>query len=115
MATKDWSDVVKEKVKKYSKEQIIFTKSRIIDWLCKRNNSTIEDLKREVLDSTDLTFTERQEVEYEGETEERFRCYYVYSKTRGRCYVLKLDYKIEIITVFPLGRTTLKRYRKRFK
>ena len=115
MVKRDKSDVVKEKVKKYTKDQIIFTKSRILDWLCKRNNTTVEKMKEEVLDLNDLTFTERQQVEYMTEKEERFRCYFIYSNNRGRCYVLKCDNRIKIITVFPLGRTTLKRYRKRFK
>tara|TARA_Y100000310_G_scaffold238101_1_gene241450 strand:+ start:12 stop:359 length:348 start_codon:yes stop_codon:yes gene_type:complete len=115
MVKRDKSDVVKEKVKKYSEGQIAFTKSRILDWLCKRNKTTVEKMKEEVLNLKDLTFTERQLVEFEGEKEERFRCYFVYSNNRGRCYVLKFDKQIKIITVFPLGRTTLKRYRKSFK
>ncbi len=115
MAKRDWSDVVRGKVKEYSKEQIIFTKLRIIGWLCDRNNSTIDELKDEILSLKHLTFVERQEVEYEGEKEERFRCYFVYSGSKGRCYVLKFDHQIKVVTVFPLGRTTLKRYRKRFK
>ncbi len=115
MAKRDKSDVVKEKVKKYSKDQIFFTKSRILDWLCKRNNTTVDKMKEEVLNPKDLTFTEKQQIEHGGEKEERFRCYFVYSNNRGRRYVLKFDKQIKIITVFPLGRTTLKRYRKRFK
>lgn len=84
-------------------------------FLCKRNNIPVEKMKEEVLNLKDLTFTEKQLVEYDGEKEERFRCYFVYSNNRGRCYVIKFDNQIRIITVFPLGRTTLKRYRKKFK
>jgi hypothetical protein len=115
MVKSDKSNVVKEKVKKYSKDQVIFTKSRILDWLCKRNNITVDKMKDEVLNLKNLTFTQKQQIEHNGEKEERFRCYFVYSNNRGRCYVLKFDKQIKIITVFPLGRTTLKRYRKRFK
>jgi len=115
MAKKDWSDVVKEKVKKYSKDQIIFTKSRLIDWLCRRNNSTVEEMINEVINSKDLVFSEKQEAEYDREIEIRFRCYFVYSRNRGRCYILRFNHQIKVVTVFPLGRTTLKRYRRRFK
>jgi hypothetical protein len=115
MAKRDKSNVVKERVKRYKKDQIIFTKSRIINWLCKINNMIVEEMKEEVLNPANLTFTEEQQIEYEGKKEERFRCYFVYSNNRGRCYILKFDKQIKVITVFPLGRTTLKRYRKRFK
>lgn len=115
MTKKDWSDIVKEKVKNYLKDQIIFTKYHLVDWLCIRNKFTVEEMKEEVLNSKYLVFTERQEVEYEGVKEVRFRCYFVYSRNRGRCYILRFNHQIKIITVFPLGRTTLKRYRRRFK
>ena len=80
MAKKDWSDVVKEKIKKNSKDHIIFTKSRLIDWLCRRNNSTVEDMVYEIINSKYLVFSEKQEVKYNGEIEVRFRCYFVYSR-----------------------------------
>ncbi len=115
MSKKDWSDVVKEKVKKYSEDQIVFTKSRLINWLCKRNKSTLEKMRNEIINSDALTFTEKQEIKYESEKEERFRCYFVYSGSKGRCYVLRFNHQIKVITVFPLGRTTLKKYRRRFK
>ena len=115
MVKQDWSDVIKEKVKKYSKNQIIFTKSRLIDWLCNRNQSSIDKMKEEIINSNQLIFTEKQEVDYEGEKEERFKCYFIYSGNKGRCYVLKFNHQIKVITAFPLGRTTLKKYRRRFK
>ena len=115
MSKKDWSDVIKDKINRFSKDEIIFTKSRLIDWLCRRNKSTLDEMKAEVLNYKDLVFTEKQEVEFEGKKEVRFRCYFVYSRNRGRCYVLKFNHELKVITVFPLGRTTLKRYRRRFK
>ncbi len=109
------SSFVRQKIREYNKDKIIFTKSRILDWLCKRNNSTVNDMKKEVLSLNDLVFVEKQQIKYGGNIEERFKCYFVYSKNKGRCYVLKFNKQIKIITVFPLGRTTLKRYRKKFK
>ena len=115
MPNKDWSGDVKEKTKKYSQEQIIFTKTELIDWLCKRNNTTADKLKKEVLNPINLAFAEKQQAKFEGKNEERFRCYFVYSKNKGRCNILRFKNDLKIITVFPIGRTTLKKYRKRFK
>ncbi len=115
MVKSNWSIFVTEKVKKYSKDQIIFTKFHLLDWLCKRNNCTLDLMRNEILRLTDFVFCEKQEVEFNGKKEERFRCYFVYSNNRGRCYVLRFNRDIKIITVFPLGRTTLKKYGKKFK
>ncbi len=112
---KDCSDSLKEKIKQYQKEKLLFTKLKLLDWLCKRNNMTLEEIKIELLTLKNLRHTEKQEIEYKGEKEERFKCYFVYSNTRGRCYVLKFEENMKIITVFPIGRTTLRRYRRKFK
>ena len=115
MTEKDWLVFVKEKIKNYSEESITFTKIKLIEWLCKRNNSTVEEMKNEIINLKSITHVEKQEVEHEGQAQERFRCYFVYSRNKGRCYVLKFNHEVKIVTAFPLGRTTLKRYRKRFK
>lgn len=115
MTSENWSPFVKEKAASYSADEIIFTKDKIIDWLCQRNKTTIEAMKEDILNPRYLVFTEKQEIEHEDQKEERYRCYFVYSNSRGRCYILKFNSHIKIITAFPLGRSTLKRYRKRFK
>jgi hypothetical protein len=115
MAGKDYSLFIKQKIKQHKEDSIYFTKSQLITWLCARNKSMVNKMKRELLDSKQLVFTEKQEVIYEGKKEERYKCYFVYSNTRGRCYVIRFNDVIKVITVFPLGRTTLKKYRRRFK
>jgi len=110
---KDWSSFVADKLTKLP--EIVFTKKELLIWLAKRNNTSLELLKLELKNSKSLVFVEKQEIEYQGKIEERFRCYFVYSNNRGRCYVLKFNHKIKIITVFPLGRTTLRRYKRKFK
>jgi len=112
--SKDYSDYVRQKIKKYTKDQIKFTKPDL-DWLCKRNNLTIDQMKKEVLNPIHLVHAELQGAEHQGSKEERFRCYFVYSKTKGRVYILKFEEHLKIITAFPLGRLTLNKYRKRFK
>lgn len=72
-------------------------------------------MKNELLNGKNLVHVVKQEVVYLNQKEERFQCYFVYSKTKGRCYILKFEEVIKVITVFPLGRTTLKRYTRKFK
>ncbi len=115
MARKDWSGVVREKVKSYKRSQIWFTKLKLLEWLCRRNNTSLEEMKDEILTLDNMVFVEKQEAYFESQTEERFRLYLVYSGSKGRCYVLRFNHDLKIITVFPLGRATLRKYERRFK
>lgn len=112
---KDWSDFIRTKVKGYDTSEIIFTKKKQLDWLANRNKCSLDEMKKEIFDPKDLVFTEKQVVDFEGHKEERYKCYFVYSSTRGRLYVLSFNGIIKAITVVPLGRATLRRYKKRFK
>lgn len=107
--------LLERKQRNTQKIRLLLQNLALLTGYVKRNNSTIDEMKNEILVLNKLTFTEKQDVEFEGQKEERFRCYFVYSGNRGRCYLLNFNDNIKVITVFPLGRTTLKRYRKRFK
>ena len=111
----DWSSYVKNKVKNYDLSDIKFTKVNLLSWLEQRNKSTIQDLKTEIYHPTNLKFVEKQEVTFQDKKEIRYKCYYIYSGSRGRCFILAFNSQIKVITVFPLGRITLSKYRKRFK
>jgi len=39
----------------------------------------------------------------------------VYSSKTGRVYVLKFTERIRVITVYPIGRQTLKNYKRKIK
>ncbi len=112
----DWSKFIKNKVKNYQLSDIKFTKIKLLNWLEKRNKSTIQDLKTEVHNSTNLVFVAKQEGEFQGSKEIRYKCYHIFSGSRGRCFILTFNNSnIKVITVFPLGRTTISKYKKRFK
>ena len=51
------------------------------------------------------------------QNETRYVLYFVYSGKRGRVYVIKpMRKELKIITIYPIGKLTLRRYRKkRFK
>ncbi len=104
-------------VKNYSEEFMVliekyknkgFEYGKPISYLEFRNSCTKEEMEAEILDYKNLEFVAKQFVL--GET--KYALYFVYSGARGRVYVLKFGDKIRIITVYPLGRTTLKNYEK---
>jgi len=50
----------------------------------------------------------------ERNNEERYSLYFIYSRSKGRVYVLRLyPDKIRVITIFPIGKRTLSKYFKR--
>lgn len=104
---KNWADFVKKKIKDYGYSDIIFTKVKLIDWLEQRNKSTIDKMKNELYTSKNLEFVEQQEVKFQGNMEKRYRCYHIFSGSKGRCFILAFGSKIKVITAFPLGRKTL--------
>ena len=107
---KDYSKEVKKLIKEFSKKGFEFGKP--IKLLSFENNLTEEEMKEEILNCKDLEFTAKQSIR--GEI--RYALYFVYSNSRGRVYVLTFRDRIRVITIFPLGRTTLRKYqRKKFK
>jgi len=106
---KDYSEEVKELIKKYKDNGFRYAKP--IDFLLERISGTKEDIEKELMDSKDLQFCERQIRK--GET--RYTLYYVYSNKKGRVYAITFEDKIVIITTFPIGRKTLKKHKKKFK
>ena len=108
----DWSDFVRESI--VARNDIVFTKKENI-FLESRNKASIKEMEQELRDPVYLVFAYKQVIHYQGRNEERFRCYFVYSNTKGRCYILRFNHQVKVITVFPLGRKTLVKYKKRFK
>lgn len=68
-------------------------------------------MEREILDYENVEFVEKQREQEET----RYKLYFVYSSKTGRVYVLKFTDKIRIITVYPIGKETLKKYKRKFK
>lgn len=105
----DYSEV-KSLVVKYSNLGIEYGKP--LDYLLARNKISEEDIRKDLFEFNSLKFIEKQQKN--GET--RYALYFVYSRKRGRVYVIKFGSKLRIITIYPLGKKTLRKYRvKRFK
>ena len=68
-------------------------------------------MEKEILNYSNVEFVEKQREQGEA----RYKLYFVYNFRNGRVYVLKFTDKIRIITVYPLGKQTLKNYKRKFK
>jgi predicted kinase len=105
---KDCSDEVKDLVKKYKKEDIVFGKP--LDLLLSRVKIDKAEVEEEILSCDNLSLVEKQIKD----SEIRYKLFFVYSRKKGREYVVTFrDNNLRIITIFPLGRKTLKKYRKK--
>ncbi len=85
-----------------------FEYGKPIEYLEFRNSISKEEIEKEILSLENLEFVEKQFIEEDT----RYALYYIYSGSRGRVYVIRFIDKIRIITIYPLGRVTLKGYKK---
>ncbi|HPD82065.1 MAG TPA: hypothetical protein PK357_03125 [Candidatus Pacearchaeota archaeon] len=106
---KNYDEELRDLIEKYKDRG--FEWGKPIDYLEFRNGCSKEEMEREILNYTNIEFVEKQNEP--GET--RYKIYFVYDFKRGRVYVLKFTEKIRIITVYPLGKQTLKNYKRKFK
>jgi len=107
-------DLVK-KIKSYKKEQIIFTKKNYKDSVINDRDFNEEVLKEELLKLDNLEVIEPQTRKFKGKTETRYRVYLIYSNSKGKCFIIKPNKNLKIITVFPLGRKTLNKWKNKLK
>lgn len=74
-----------------------------------KSNLTEEQIKKELFNFKFLAFVEKQD----RDNETRYVLYFVYSKKRGMVFVITFREKIRIITLYPLGQNTLRKYNER--
>ena len=103
----DYSKEVKELIKENIKHGFYYGKS--IDYLSFRLGITKQEMEEELLNCLNLEFTVKQ---FRG-GEVRYVLYFVYSRNSGRAYVITFREGIRIITAYPLGKKTLKKYHKK--
>ena len=105
----DYSEEIRELIKKHKKEDIKYAKP--LDYLLHRNNLTKEQIEKDLFSCDNLN----KVIKQERNEEIRYLLYFVYTKKRGRAYVLHLNERLVIITIYPLGKKTLSKYvRRRF-
>ncbi|MBS3089084.1 hypothetical protein J4402_04920 [Candidatus Pacearchaeota archaeon] len=104
----DCSEEVKKLINEYKKDGIVFGKD--IDFFLKRNKMSKQEIEEEIINCKNLSFTEKQIKD----NETRYALFFIYSGRKGRKYIVTFrDGNIRVITIFPLGRKTLKRYKKK--
>jgi|SRR3989344_2164559 len=105
---KDYSEEVKAIIKTYNKENIVFGKD--IDLLLKRVEASKEQIEEEIMSCNSLSFVKKQVKD----NEIRYALFFIYGKKKGRQYVITFrNRELRIITVFTLGKKTLKKYSKK--
>ncbi len=106
----EYFDELKELIDRYKDKGIEYGKE--VSYLEKRNSCSIEEINSEILSLSNVTKIEKQKKD----GEERYVVFFVYSRTKGRTYAITFRDKIRIITAYPIGKKTLKKYfKKRFK
>jgi len=101
---KNYSEEMRELINRYKAKGFEYGKP--ISYLEFRNGCSKEEWEKELLELKELEFTEQQI----NENEKRYKLYFVYSRKSGRVYVLTFREKIRIISIYPLGKSTVKRY-----
>ena len=104
--TKNYIEELRILIEEYKNKGFEYGKP--IEYLEFRNSITKEEIEKEILNLENLEFVGKQFIE--GDT--RYALYYIYSGSKGRVYVVKFTDKIRIITIYPLGRTTLRNYKR---
>ncbi len=104
--TKNYSEELKELIEVYKEKG--FEWGKPIDYLEFRNGCSKEDMEKEIINCNCVEFVEKQKEQRET----RYKLYFVYSSKTGRVYVVKFTEKIRIITIYPIGRQTLKNYKR---
>jgi len=91
---------LKEKLSKYKKSDIIFTTHAKIRAIGR--GIELEEVKENIISPKKLVYAKKTNAKYEGE--EKYECYFAYSKTYCHKYVLTLNRKIIIITIISINR-----------
>ncbi|MEM4331038.1 MAG: hypothetical protein QW273_03465, partial [Candidatus Pacearchaeota archaeon] len=87
-------------LKNYKEEDIILTKHAEFQAFVR--NVSLKDIKENILNPSRLVYARQQESKKENE--EKYDCYFAYSKHFYHRYVLTLNRKIIIVTVIKINR-----------
>ncbi|MBU0461804.1 MAG: hypothetical protein KJ574_04420 [Nanoarchaeota archaeon] len=100
MDSRNYKDSVISKLKKYRKEDIIITSHAERQALFRTVD--IEEIKENIINPKRLYFAKKQEAERIDE--EKYDCYFGYSKTQCHRYIFVLDGQCIICTVIKINR-----------
>ena len=96
----DYKEDLKEKLKKYNKDDIIITDHAEEQAIFRE--ISLDEVKENIINPKRLSFAGKQEAENEGE--EKYDCYFGYSKSQCHRYILVIDGKCVVCTVIKINR-----------
>ena len=114
MVSSEYFTAFRAKLQRLDPKLIIFTKFKQLDFIEKRNHQSLNDIKIELIKAKYLKFVQKELVLQQGILETRFQCYFLYPDGKGKKFVITFNGIIRIITVFPLGRLSMKKVLKKF-
>jgi len=91
---------LKEKLKKYKKEDIIITSHADLQAFIREID--IEEVKENIVNSEKLVYAEKQDSN--NKNEEKYNCYFAYNKNLAHRYILSINAKIIIVTIIKINR-----------
>ena len=96
----NYSEQVKEKLSTYNKEDIIITNHAYLQAICREIN--IDEVKENIINPKRLSFARKEKAE--NNDEEKYDCYFGYSKTQCHRYILVINKKCVVCTIIKINR-----------
>jgi len=96
----NYKNILTEKFKRYKKDNIIITDHAKEQALFR--NIDLEEVKENIINPKRLVFAGKQEAKREGE--EKYDCYFGYSKTQCHRYILIVNKNCIVCTVIKINR-----------
>lgn|SRR3989344_5125505 len=96
----NYKDILVKKLVSYKKEDIIITGHAEEQAIFRSIN--LNEVKENIINPKRLTFAGKQKTEMEGE--EKYDCYFGYSKTQCHRYILVINAKCIVCTVIKINR-----------
>jgi hypothetical protein len=91
---------LKEKLKEYKKSDIIITEHAELQAFTR--DVDLEEVKKNILNPIKLVYTKKQETKYKNQ--EKYDCYFAYSKYLYHRYILTINAKLIIVTIIKINR-----------
>ncbi len=90
----------KKRLSEYKKSDIIFTTHAEIRAIGR--GIDLEEIKENIIHPEKLVYAKKTDAKYKNE--ERYECYFAYSKTYCHKYAITLNRKVIIITIININR-----------
>jgi hypothetical protein len=91
---------LKEKLSLYKKQDIVITHHAKLQAFIR--GVDLEEVKENIVNPIRLVYAQKQEGKYKGE--EKYDCYFAYSKHLYHRYILTINRKIIIVTIIKITR-----------